>query len=221
MNERGRERTKKVLSMMRLLGRVTDLVTRPLEVLLLSAAMRLWPTARVDGFQIVTLAGPASELAEVAEPIKNALRVIREHAPRRFARLRLDVRRFVVVSVTGPEYIPSIRACMLSGSYVKTSTAESLAMTIVHEATHARLSAVGIRYTPGMRDRIERRCVREEVAFAEALPDGEELATRALAKLENPWWSEEQELERRISQLRELGRPEWYISVYRRIRSTS
>lgn len=207
--------------MIRLLGHVTDLMTWPFKVALLRTAMRLWPSARVDGFQIVTLAGPAPELASVAEPIKNALRVIREHAPRRFARLQFDVRRFVVVSVTGPEYIHSIRACMLSSSYIKTATAEDLAMTIVHEATHARLSAIGIRYTAGMRDRMERRCIREEAAFAKALPDGENLATLVLAKREHPWWSEEQEFERRVRQLRELGRPEWYIRVYRRLWSPS
>lgn len=41
-----------------------------------------------------------------------------------------------------------------------------IALTIVHEAAHARLHARGIGYPEGRRARIERLCVGREIAFA-------------------------------------------------------
>ena len=50
-------------------------------------------------------------------------------------------------------------------------TTERLALLLVHEATHARLSRCGIQYSAPLRNRIERACVRAELSFAQRLPE--------------------------------------------------
>jgi hypothetical protein len=104
---------------------------------------------------------------------------------------------------------------LLSAEYILKASAEQLALTIVHEATHARLWARGFDYRHECRRRIEERCVKEEVDFALRLPDGVQLADEAKAKLGDPWWTEGREFERRVRQLQELDRPSWYIRLYR------
>jgi hypothetical protein len=85
------------------------------------------------------------------------------------------------------------------------------AAALVHEGTHARLRRAGIRTTSRNRDRVEARCVREEIEFLERVlaPDAEE-AGRLIAwsreALTNPArWYEPAE---RIRRLREVARKE-------------
>jgi hypothetical protein len=63
-------------------------------------------------------------------------------------------------------------------------------MTLVHEATHARLWKNGIGYPVSARGRIEQLCVRAEVRLARQLPDAEELESFVVDKLKNEWWTE-------------------------------
>jgi hypothetical protein len=59
-------------------------------------------------------------------------------------------------------------------------------MTIVHEATHARIELAGIRYVSGRRMRIENACIRQELELAELVPEsGPEMqeARMALARV--------------------------------------
>ena len=46
------------------------------------------------------------------------------------------------------------------------------ALTIIHEATHARLGRLGIGYDAGCRDRIEGICTRREIALARRMDGG-------------------------------------------------
>lgn len=191
-----------------------DALTRPVRVLVLRTAVRLFPTAAAEGFDVVDWAGVGSALPQLVDRIREALRLIQEREPRRYGRLKKDVKRFLITRVAGAEYIHAIRACMLSPKYLSEGSTEQIAATIVHEGTHARLSAQGIRYSPSLRERIERACVREEIVFASMLPNGADLIEAANDKLDQPWWTEEEEFARRLRQLEQLGRPRWYRRLY-------
>ena len=58
--------------------------------------------------------------------------------------------------------------CELSEEYALSdqTSAEQLAMTLVHEATHGYLHFRAISYKEERRARIERVCVQTEIAFA-------------------------------------------------------
>jgi hypothetical protein len=96
-----------------------------------------------------------------------------------------------------------------------------IAATIVHEATHARLESCGIEYVEGMRHRIEAICLRQEIAFAAKLPNGQELqeaAEHILTLCTGPgFWSKtsmrERDLAGSLEALRYLGAPEWLLRV--------
>ncbi|MEM8622502.1 MAG: hypothetical protein AAGG47_03165 [Pseudomonadota bacterium] len=65
------------------------------------------------------------------------------------------------------EYHSSRSVCVLYvQAFGEMRSVEDLALTIVHEATHARLEARGIGYPEGQRAKVERICLRREAAFA-------------------------------------------------------
>jgi hypothetical protein len=119
--------------------------------------------------------------------VGEALRLIAIHDPKRFAKLRRDVRRiWVGATHNRAEWVLGLEMCVLRFDYVvspETSPAK-LALTLVHEATHARLDRIGCSYAENDRARVERVCVQAEVALAERLTDGADLAENARARLE-------------------------------------
>jgi hypothetical protein len=158
--------------------------------------------SRVKEFEVYDATTGPFESALVR--IHDALAVVREQAPRRYKRMRQDVRRFVIIGAGGAEYWRQLDAIALTRQMIAIESPDELAVTIVHEATHARVASMGIPYLPALRERIERLCVREEVAFAKALPDGERWAGQALRALESPWWTDEAMRARRAAARREL-----------------
>src|SRR5688500_12391223 len=129
------------------------------------------PAAHVMGVGIAD----ASSSAFASMPlnkVKAALRIIAQYDPRRWRRLRNDVSRIVILDLSGAHggHIAGSRSCIVSRQRLARDTPALIALTIVHEATHRRIDRAGIRYWPDLQSRIERRCVAEELAFAEKLP---------------------------------------------------
>jgi hypothetical protein len=95
-----------------------------------------------------------------------------------------------------------------------------LASTIVHELTHARIDAARISYQE-RRFRIERACVRREIAFVMSLPrDVRRLdllpeLERAHNRAEEVWGTE-RHAARSVKSLEECGAPSWVVEVHRR-----
>ena len=93
----------------------------------------------------------------------------------------------------------------------------ALASVFVHESTHLRISARGIKYLPECRERIERLCVKEQARFLRHVPDhGEEMARDAESVLAFPWWTQEAN----DADLRKLfddnNLPKWLMAITRR-----
>ena len=145
--------------------------------------------------------------------VQRALELIARYEPRRFERIRRDVR--TIRGVTGgPNFYQRVgRGVVLSLPTVLSTAAANLAMTIVHEATHGRLEDRDIRYYDENRARIEAACVRQAAIFARSLPGGEALADAEVKILENPWWSDEAMRDGTLRFARAEELPSWAIRL--------
>ena len=183
--------------------------------------MRLWErrasTVVVDGIRIANgdWADDDAHLAALRR-IADALELIRSVDRRRYARLTQDVRRIILIPQLGTPaaFIPSRRAVTVGPEYVTNASLPKLAMTLVHEATHARLHAAGIGIEEEIRARLERVCVEQEAQFAEALgPQHAHLAAKARQRLDQPYWAAEERFAASFADLQRLGAPKWVLRV--------
>lgn len=123
---------------------------------------------------------------EVVERLTQALDLIAGYAPRRFRRLRQDfagivVRRFPCRGA----FFPDSRECLVELTFTvnpRHAPAE-IAASIVHEATHARVTQMCGPLPPEQRPREERLCRKAELEFGLALPDGAVVVERARSSL--------------------------------------
>ena len=107
-------------------------------------------------------------------------------------------------------FVPNVGGVFLDGFHVRDASVHQLSLTVVHEATHARLHRAGIRVDAANLGRIERFCMEQEIRFAVTL--GYDADT--LGKTDEPYWEDEVRFARRLDELRE-GFPEWYVRAYR------
>ncbi|MDG4880926.1 hypothetical protein [Mesorhizobium sp. WSM4884] len=184
--------------------------------------MKFSASQTIDGLVIVGDKG--------TDKIVGALDVIREFDPVRYKRLLRDVRQVLVTVLPASvaQWAETSQACELDERYLvsETTTPERVASTIVHEATHARLMRCGIGYEEKLRDRVERVCLRREIAFAARLPAGTDTARRVEATFQAmPDFSDRAMSERYLDGLRDallyLNMPAWLVGLtlsYRRWR---
>lgn len=66
------------------------------------------------------------------------------------------------------------------------STPDVIASTIIHESTHGYLCRRNIPYNEEIRHRVEKVCIRQEMAFAKRVPNAHTLMQRIERKLELP-----------------------------------
>lgn len=143
---------------------------------------------------------------------REALQLIEDVDPIRLNRILTDLRMIVFLEF-GPEYSPSLKACILPD--VRDLTVPQVAVWIVHGATHARLWNAGIRYGAAIRSRVEHVCVSSELAFLRRVPESEVLQDYVRHTLERPWWGEDTQFERRQQALISAGMPRWARSLLR------
>jgi hypothetical protein len=179
----------------------------------------LWALSRHDSTYGLRIGVPWNEpnRSVAGSKLRAALDLIAAIEPRRVLRMRRDVDRLLITSVqTGwGQFHPPLRMCLLDEDYVcRSSTArEDVALTLIHEATHARLSAVGLRYLPDRRARIERVCLTQELVFASKLANAAGFVgrlERALA-LPDTTWSDAAQADRRMRVIRSWGWPKWIV----------
>ena len=146
----------------------------------------LGPRREIRGLELRVLLPDKDELATALTKVQEALDLISTYDPRRSRRLHRDLRRiWVGATPHRGEYDSELDMCVLQFQYVvspETSPAR-LALTIVHEAMHARLARSGIGYSEALRARVERMCIAAEIDFADRLPGGAPLAQAARQRL--------------------------------------
>jgi hypothetical protein len=137
----------------------------------------------------ITVAVTAVEPESIAAYLRSAIELIRLRDPYRLKMLRKylvgGIRVNLAVISGRAEFNAKTLSCMVDPSYASSEVRpEELAATLVHEATHARLSHLGFKYENARsRVREEAVCLRQEIAFARRLPDGDELAESAERRL--------------------------------------
>ena len=190
--------------------------------------LRWCTNKRIDGLWIGT---GEREPERVLRRVQAALGLIKAYDRLRYDRLIRDVARVwvrVVPHGLGTFNEP-IKACELDTRFVlaETSSAEAIASTIVHEATHARLLGCGIGYEDEIPARVETVCFRRELAFAAKLPNGEQVlqsVERTLQSSSTPgFWTDttfnERVDEGRVEALRHLGAPDWLVRTALAVRT--
>jgi len=199
--------------------RLTRLALRPLErpigELLWWVVTRHWHHQEFDGFCLVDWVSDPKTREHwdlFFSKTTQALQLVFSSDPKRLARMRRDMPRVVLVSGGGNLYTHGWRACELDVSQLPEATPLSLSVTLVHEATHARLCKAGITYWSEDRQRVEAACLGSEAAYARRLPDSAEL--RELLKwrqesLRKQWWTDYHLLKRKLGRAQADRLPRW------------
>ena len=196
------------------------MLLRPVAWIVLSATRlfyRVWLRyARfedVEGLRIIDLAHGDARARKAL--LEQAVRLICAAQPYRLRQLRRYLKR-VVISPTGGsgEYWYGMGVCVLDPHYLGESDPIAAAMLLIHESTHGRLDRWRIRTTRRNVDRVERLCVGAEAAFAARVPGGEPHVDRVRRSLQDQWWSEERQRDRRRRRIAQLRPPKWLMSIY-------
>jgi hypothetical protein len=165
--------------------------------------------------------------------VEDALRLIKDHSPLHYQRIRNNLERIWVrlLPHARASYFHPLNACQLDERFVvlKETTLERIASCIIHEATHGRLAKLGIPYDVSSRPQIERICLRRELHFAAQLPHGEALRDEITRTLDwcvdgNEYYSDQsmrqQNDQGNMEVLRYLGVPAWLVSIVFKARDT-
>ena len=164
----------------------------------------------VRGFDVRALMPERGEWALAAERIDGAFALLERHAPRRFEMLQRDILRVWITGIPSRgAFVREHAMCVLDFEYVtgELTRKEEIALTIVHEGTHARLARAGYGYTDQIRPRIERLCIGSELVVARRFPGASDLVDEALERLawDDSTWSAEALRDRHIDALQDLG----------------
>jgi hypothetical protein len=147
-----------------------------------------------------------------------ALELIDDVAPRVGVRLRRDVSAILLWRAGGSAFNTATRTIRLDIGWSMVGAVEDLAIALVHEATHARQRAMGLRTrTSGeFVRRKEAHAVAETIDFAQHLEAGP-WTMPSLAALETEWWSPEQKAERALKFVEDVGLPVAPVRVVLRV----
>jgi len=188
---------------------------KPLRFVATQASLWLSEATTLHGLRVVDMTSDRGG-RNLFPAVGSALALIEAHDPGRLARMRDDVRRILIVHTHGSagEYWEHVGAVVLDAQHLQMHGSASVAMTLIHEAMHARLARLGQEYTedPGG---VERLCVEEEIDFASRVPGTERLVEGARLKLATEWWSTTSGERLFSSRLRALGVPRWMRKTLR------
>jgi hypothetical protein len=177
-----------------------------------SLVFRLGRRAALRGFDVRALLPDRREWTLILARLDDALRLLESYTPTRYAMLQRDITRLWVTGIPSRGAFIARRAmCVLDFEYVTApgTRTEEIALTLVHEGTHARLRRLGFGYAEPLRARIERLCIGSELVVSRRLPGCDDLAAEAAERLqwEAATWSDARTRERHLHALRELGWP--------------
>jgi hypothetical protein len=172
-----------------------------------------------DGIEVAMLL-PGKKGPFVFSKINQALDLISELDPRRYLQIGRDVKK-IWVSAAQPgiaKWMNELQMCILDRDYFcrDNVSASRMALTIVHEATHARLCKLKVKYTEDIRDRVEQICIKSEIAFAKRLSDGQKLVEMSESKLKRPksFYTDAQSQQRNLDALAALRKKTWLARFF-------
>jgi hypothetical protein len=129
--------------------------------------------------------------------------------------------RILVQRGGGAEYWSSPRMSVLAAKDVRTQSATNVALMLVHEATHARIEQFGIGWWPGLFERIEAVCVKQEIRFCLALEragyDAKDRIAWYRKALEHGTWLAESRYVHRVRAARARQFPRWVVWLFEHV----
>ena len=131
---------------------------------------------------IVDNTRPDISTADVIARLERSLALIERHVPHHFRHLQRDFASIVVQRFAcRGAYFHEQRACLVELTFTVNSdfSDAEVAATILHEAMHARLHALGFPLEMEDRARQERFCRRAEIEFGLLVPNGQRVVERA------------------------------------------
>lgn len=161
------------------------------------------------------------------DQIEESLGLIERVQPIRYQQIVRDLGRNWVRSLSHArgQYDHAVRACTISakvfdGYY---NRPEEIALIIIHEATHARLTRLGIGYDEAIRSRVEAICHRRELSFAKLLDDDQAIHVAGYY-LANPIDYSDEAVDSRnetamLADARDIGFPLWIVRYVFRARA--
>ena len=149
-----------------------------------------WALSRKDATAQVpvgALFGSSDTQKQAIPKVVAALRCIQRVDAVRYQRIKRQIERVFVLGnrlIAYGIWYPPLHMIALADDWVEdnATSCERIALTIVHEATHARLSCVG--YDEPLRGRVERICNYQALVFASRLPEGDALVAIARAAMD-------------------------------------
>jgi hypothetical protein len=182
------------------------------------ALIRLSRNTRVDGLWVGVFMEERGE--EILGRLVEAIRLIKTYDPYRYRRVLREVERVWAHLLPGVSatWLPVLRRCVVDPRFILSASPPFIASAIVHEATHGALMRRHIGYSEHMRERVEKVCMRQELAFASKIPDGGELRQHVeygLSSVTSDWLSDAALTGRRAKGESEMGRyakiPDWVV----------
>jgi hypothetical protein len=125
---------------------------------------------------------PDIDTKAVIARLERSLSLIELYVPHHFRHLRRDFAYIIVQRFAcRGAYFHEQRACLVELTFCVNPdfTDAEVAATILHEAMHARLDALGFPLEMADRARQERFCRRAEIEFGALVPGGERVIERA------------------------------------------
>lgn len=126
--------------------------------------------------------------------VSEALALIEKYDRVRFSNVQRYLHLMVILEGPDAAHLPDVGVCVVGARTVRTIPCARLAATIIHETTHARLRAMGVRLRKSNIAREETLCVRKAIAFLNRLPGGGDESIRMRTLLETelssdlPWF---------------------------------
>lgn len=159
----------------------------------------------IEGFQVRVFAGNEDE---VASRIAQALELIREYAPARFAHLRRDI-QLVEVTPEHSGYLDLSRSIVLAWNQTQNQPALWLASIIVFHGVNARLHARRVLRWNERQMRVFRTCLEAQVGFLRRVPGGEDLVEHVTEQWDSGYWTPDALAAKRKRFFSKLGLPPW------------
>jgi hypothetical protein len=153
--------------------------------------------------------------------VNQALYLIFKLDSRRYYRLFNDGTTIAIVhGAGGHSYCVPNNTIILDLRRIEGETVSAAALSIVHEATHARIALAGVEYRGDRRARIEWRCVEEEIVFSRHFPwpsEENRVAWEAQQReqFNRPWWGDKNGFRRLAEGLEEAGAPASMVKLLR------
>jgi hypothetical protein len=178
-------------------------------------------TATIAGVLVDYGRAPEAIRDEVLKKVTAALGLIERFDPRRLQQLaNRGTRILVLTPLGGHQYDSAGDVIELEARMVASATAFRLAISIVHEAAHARIASLSHRRRQNTW-RVERRCVEEEIAFARRLTKDQqwldEWVPAKRAQLQDPWWGFRKSIGRFAQVVVEHHCDAWYAKLLRHL----